>query len=145
MRKKIIFLALISILITIMLIVIKNYLEYYPKQYQTIGLVSSVAASLDEELRKENSPIHEIVGRGEGIKKFDSKEYDSTIIILSKSYSLDAPEWNKKGPLLDVWGNRLVIFCSKSPEGHYKSYVVSKGKDGILKTNDDFGVGDKIN
>lgn len=102
----------------------------------TIGTVSAVDAALSSELKNGNPNLEEVFSAAdEQWRSITVTEYDKTIRELDdKSYNLDA---GPSRPLLDLWGNRLVIVYRKLPNSFYDSLVVSRGPDGIYGTRDD--------
>jgi hypothetical protein len=114
------------------------------KRDAAIGMVSAVRAALEAELQENESPIRQRFGNINDEMVFNEKQYDAAILELAKGYNLDPPgPWDPTTPLLDPWGNRLVIWIRKLPYGKYQSQVTSQGKDCIFGTEDDISYGER--
>ena len=132
----IIFVVLICLGITFLIVWISRTLLDASKRCQTMSPAASINARLMSELEKGNSHLEEIFSSADEEWRFLSvSDYDKTIMVLDNTrYGLDA---RRERPLLDPWGNRLVIGYRKSAGGTYESVVVSNGPDGVCGTKDD--------
>lgn len=105
-------------------------------KHYTYSTACSTTAALVTELRKNNPDLEKIFSTpDEQWRTVTTDEYDKIIKELDdNSHSLDA---GPSRPLLDLWGNRLVIVYRKSSKGYYDLLVISKGADGIYGNKDD--------
>ena len=133
--KKYWILALGLLVVLIISVVIKKYDEE-SKQSQTSGTAAAINAALTSVATEANSNLTQVLGLATKQWQFLAvQEYDEAIRELDdKGYNLDA---SASRPLLDFWGNRLVIGFHKLPAGFYDFIVVSKGPDKIYGTGDD--------
>ena len=121
------------------------YIGDMSKRCRTIGMVCAVDGAFAGELKRGNSSIHRVLGEINKGLTLNPKKYDTVINeLLLKGNNLDHPKLETNEPFFDPWGNRLVIWCRKLPDGRYMSQVTSKGRDGILGNADDIRSGEKL-
>jgi hypothetical protein len=107
------------------------------REARTWSTILNLSAAVDSEIEKGSlSSLLEKASSERGWYRLNDAEYDNLILDL-KSYDLDPPSsWDKKGPLLDFWGNRFVVMI-KVIDGGRDVKIMSKGRDGLLGTDDD--------
>jgi len=137
--KKILLVVLLIILICFVIFAMYQLIQE-SRRATIFGTVSAIGAVLSSELNKGNTVIEEMFHPISQEWRFvTAEEYDKIITELAKTNNLDIPEgWNLGSPLLDFWGNRLMIGYRKLPDKeHYDFIVISKGPDEIFQTKDD--------
>lgn len=91
-------------------------------------------ASVEEALQKEHGRIAKALGLRESWKRLSD---DEAAAILRDSVPTSVQEcgkWTGREPLLDAWGNRVVVDIRASPADFR---VWSAGPDGQFGTDDD--------
>ena len=104
------------------------------KRSSTSGTVAAINVALTAHVIDSN--LTQVwVSATEQWQFLTDQQYDEAICKLDdREYNLDA---SASRPLLDFWGNRLVIGYRKSSDRFYDFVVVSKGPDRIYGTVDD--------
>ena len=135
-RRNLLLVVLICLGIMFLIVWISKALLETRKKMLTGTVAASINARLISELKEGNPHLEEIFSSADEEWRFLTvSDYDRTIMVLDNTrYGLDS---RRKRPLLDPWGNRLVIWYRKSASGEYESVVVSKGPDGIYSARDD--------
>ena len=71
-------------------------------------------------------------------KILSDNQFDEVISLINDKNKIDSMKgWQYPEPLTDSWGNRLIIQIFDYEGTEVDFDIISKGKDGILNTEDD--------